>query len=43
MYPRLTMRELLHGAEVKTPQYGTFKEAQRVQMQGPEHPQLDLE
>ncbi len=39
----LTIEELLHGAEIKMPpQYGTFKEAQRVRMQGPEHPQLDL-
>ena len=46
-YPRiqiLTIEELLHGAEVKMPpQYGTFKEAQRVRLQGPEHPQLELE
>jgi site-specific DNA-methyltransferase (adenine-specific) len=45
-YPKiqiLTIEELLHGAEVRMPpQYGTFKEAQRVRMQGPEHPQLDL-
>ncbi len=45
-YPRiqiLTIEELLHGAEVKMPpQYGTFKEAQRVRMHGPEHPQLEL-
>jgi DNA modification methylase len=45
-YPKiqiLTIEELLHGAEVKMPQqYGTFKEAQRVRMQGPEHPQLDF-
>ena len=45
-YPRiqiLTIEELLHGAEVKMPpQQGTYKEAQRVQMQGPEHPQLEL-
>ncbi len=45
-YPKiqvLTIEELLHGAEIKMPpQYGTFKEAQRVYMQGPEHPQLDL-
>lgn len=45
-YPKiqiLTIEELLHGAEVKMPpQYGTFKEAQRVRMQGQEHPQLDL-
>jgi hypothetical protein len=40
----LTIEELLHGAEIKMPpQYGTFKEAQRVRLQGPEHPQLDLE
>jgi hypothetical protein len=31
------------GAEIKMPpQYGTFKEAQRVRMQGTEHPQLEL-
>ena len=45
-YPKiqiLTIEELLHGAEAKMPpQYGTFKEAQRVRVQGPEHPQLDL-
>lgn len=45
-YPRiqiLTIEELLHGAEIKMPpQYGTFKEAQRVRTQGPEHPQLEL-
>jgi site-specific DNA-methyltransferase (adenine-specific) len=45
-YPKiqiLTVEELLHGAEVKMPpQYGTFKEAQRVRLQGPEHPQLEL-
>jgi site-specific DNA-methyltransferase (adenine-specific) len=46
-FPRiqmLTIEELLHGAEIKMPpQYGTFKEAQRVRMQGEEHPQLDFE
>jgi site-specific DNA-methyltransferase (adenine-specific) len=45
-YPKiqiLTIEELLHGAEIKMPpQYGTFKEAQRVRTQGPEHPRLDL-
>ena len=45
-YPKiqiLTIEELLHGPEVKMPpQYGTFKEVQRVRMQGTEHPQLDL-
>lgn len=45
-YPRiqiLSIAELLHGAEVKMPpQYGTFKEAQRVRASGSEHPQLDL-
>ena len=42
MYPRLTIRELLHGAEVKTPQYGTFKEAQKARAQEPDHLRLDL-
>lgn len=45
-YPKiqiLTIEELLHGKQVQMPpQYGTFKEAQRVRMQGPEHPRLDL-
>jgi site-specific DNA-methyltransferase (adenine-specific) len=45
-FPRiqiLTVNELLHGAEVKMPpQYGTFKEAPQVQMQGAESPQLEL-
>ena len=45
-YPKiqiLTIEELLHGAEIKMPpQHGTFKEAQRVRMQGPEQSQLDL-
>jgi hypothetical protein len=45
-FPRiqiLTVEELLHGKQVQMPQqYGTFKEAQRVRVQGPEHPQLDL-
>lgn len=45
-YPRLqilTIEELLHGAEIKMPpQYGTFKEAQRVRATGAEHPQFDL-
>ena len=26
----------------ESPKYGTFKEAQRVRVQGPEHPQLEL-
>lgn len=39
----LTIKELLQGAEVKMPpQHGTFKQAQRFQQQGAEHPQLDL-
>ena len=46
-YPRiqiLTIEELLHSAEVKMPpQFGTFKQAQRVQHQsGAEQPELDL-
>ena len=45
-YPKiqiLTIEELLHGTEIKMPpQYSTFKEVQRVRMQGLEHPQLDL-
>jgi len=45
-YPRiqiLTVEELLHGAEIKMPpQYGTFKEAQRVRASGEAHPQFDL-
>ncbi len=45
-YPRiqiLTIEELLHGAGVKMPpQHGTFKEAQRAQAQGAEHPQFQL-
>lgn len=46
-YPKiqiLTIEELLHGSEVRMPpQYGTFKEAERVRVQGPEHPELELE
>jgi site-specific DNA-methyltransferase (adenine-specific) len=45
-YPRiqiLTIEELLHGAEVKMPpQYGTFKEAQRVRPQEPPYLQFEL-
>ncbi len=43
-YPRiqiLTIEELLHGAEVKMPpQFGTFKQAQRVQQSDAEQPEL---
>ncbi len=43
-YPRiqiLTIEELLHGAEVKMPpQFGTFKQAQRVQQRDAEQPEL---
>jgi site-specific DNA-methyltransferase (adenine-specific) len=45
-YPRiqiLTIEELLHNAEVKMPpQFGTFKEAQRVQQSNHEQPELGL-
>ncbi len=45
-YPRmqiLTVEQLLHDAEVQMPpQHGTFREASRVEVQGPEHPQLEL-
>lgn len=45
-YPRiqiLTIEELLHGGGVKMPpQHGTFKEAQQVRQQGPDHPQFAL-
>lgn len=45
-YPRLqilTVDQLLQGAEIKMPpQQGTFKKAQRVQSQEPEHPQLNF-
>ena len=45
-YPRiqvLTIEELLHGAQIKMPpQYGTFKEAKRVQESVAEHPRFDL-
>jgi site-specific DNA-methyltransferase (adenine-specific) len=45
-YPRiqiLTIEELLHNAEVKMPpQFGTFKQAQRVQQSTHEQPELDL-
>jgi hypothetical protein len=38
-----TIKELLHGTEVKMPpQYGTLNEAQRVHLSGGAHPQLDL-
>jgi hypothetical protein len=37
----LTIEELLHGAEVKMPlQFGTFKQAQRVQQAEAEQPEL---
>jgi site-specific DNA-methyltransferase (adenine-specific) len=43
-YPRiqiLTIEELLHGAEVKMPpQFGTFKQAQKVQQSTHEQPEL---
>jgi site-specific DNA-methyltransferase (adenine-specific) len=43
-YPRiqiLTIDELLHGAEVKMPpQFGTFKQAQRVQQSESQQPEL---
>src|SRR6266851_872905 len=43
-YPRiqiLTIEELLHNAEVKMPpQFGTFKQAQRVQQSDAEQPEL---
>ncbi len=45
-YPRiqiLTIEELLHNAEVKMPpQFGTFKQAQRVQQLGAEQRELGL-
>ncbi len=45
-YPRiqiLTIEELLHNTEVKMPpQFGTFKQAQRVQQTGAEQPELGL-
>jgi len=45
-YPRiqiLTIDELLHGAEIKMPpQFGTFKQAQRVQQAEAEQAELDL-
>jgi site-specific DNA-methyltransferase (adenine-specific) len=45
-YPRiqiLTIEELLHNAEVKMPpQFGTFKQAQRVQQLGAVQGELDL-
>ncbi len=45
-YPRiqiLTIEELLHGAAVKMPpQFGTFKQAQRVQEPSAEQPELGL-
>ncbi len=45
-YPRmqiLTIEELLHNAEVKMPpQFGTFKQAQRVQQSNHEQPELGL-
>ena len=37
----LTIEDLLHGAEVKMPpQFGTFKQAQRVQQQDAEQAEL---
>jgi site-specific DNA-methyltransferase (adenine-specific) len=43
-YPRiqiLTIDDLLHGAEVKMPpQFGTFKQAQRVRQERAEQPEL---
>lgn len=37
----LTIEELLHGTEVKMPpQFGTFKQAQRVQQSGAEQAEL---
>ncbi len=45
-YPRiqiLTIEELLHGAEVKMPpQFGTFKQAQRVHQRDAEQPELEF-
>ncbi len=45
-YPRmqiLTVEQLLHGAKVQMPpQHGTFKAAQQVHSQEPDHPQLEL-
>jgi site-specific DNA-methyltransferase (adenine-specific) len=45
-YPQiqiLTIEELLRGAEVQMPpQHGTFREAQRVRAQEPDHLRLDL-
>jgi site-specific DNA-methyltransferase (adenine-specific) len=39
----LTIEELLHNAEVKMPpQFGTFKQAQRVQQGGAEQAELGL-
>ncbi|MBA2692931.1 MAG: restriction endonuclease [Rubrobacter sp.] len=45
-YPKiqiLTTEELLHGAGIKMPpQYGTFKESQRVRADAEEHPRLNF-
>ncbi len=45
-YPRiqiLTIEDLLHGAEVKMPpQFGTFKQAQRVKPRDAEQPELEF-
>ena len=45
-YPRiqiLTIEELLHHAEVKMPpQFGTFKQAQRVQQTDAQQAEFDL-
>jgi site-specific DNA-methyltransferase (adenine-specific) len=45
-YPRiqiLSIAQLLHGTEVQMPpQFGTFKQAQRVQQSNHEQPELDL-
>ncbi|HEX6483702.1 MAG TPA: restriction endonuclease [Ktedonobacteraceae bacterium] len=45
-YPRiqiLTIEELLHGAGIKMPpQFGTFKQAQRVQKAGAEQAELEF-
>ena len=39
----ITTEELLHGAEVKMPpQFGTFKQAQRVQQSDAQQPELDM-
>jgi hypothetical protein len=41
-FPDFDWAEITRLSAQVRQQYGTFKEAQRVRMQGPEHPQLDL-